>query len=238
MPAAHAMAFLLVLLAVGRSPAGAQGIATAPSDERFVAGEAMTLHVPLDTVAFLNGGYAIDSAGYVELPVVGRFQVAGRSREDVEAFLGQRLSNYLRDTHVQAKPAIRLTLLGHWTRQGQYYVSPKATVWEAVYQAGGIGGEQNLDKLTVMRGETELDMGLLDSYSQGKTLAAAGIRSGDIFVIPVPRDRTGAWYWFRESLAVTAQIAGIAASALSVYITYLLIEERDERDNRALAPVN
>jgi hypothetical protein len=54
-------------------------------------------------------------------------------------------------------------------------------------------------------------------------LLASGIRSGDIFVIPVPRDNTGFWYYFRESITLTAQVAAIISTVLTAY---LLVESR------------
>jgi protein involved in polysaccharide export with SLBB domain len=219
---------LLLLALLVSAALGAEGsVSTAPSGQVFVAGEALHVDVPLDSAAFITGGYAIDSAGYTELPVVGRLHVAGKTRDDLETYLGQKLSNYLKDTHIRAVPCIRLTLLGHWTRQGQFYVSPGATVWEAVRMAGGIGGERNLDKLVVLRGDQTLPIRLLEEYSAGRTLRGAGIRSGDIFMIPVPRDNSGFWYWFTQGLTATAQIATIASTVLTSYITYLLITERD-----------
>jgi protein involved in polysaccharide export with SLBB domain len=222
----HVLALCLLIACGIPVLVSAQGLATGTHDEVFVAGEAMSIEVPLDSTAFLNGGYAVDSAGYAELPVLGRIEVAGKTRDQVEDYLSQKLSNYLKDTHVKAVPAIRLTLLGFWTRQGQYYVSPKTTVWEAVYGAGGIGGERNLEKIKVMRGETDLHISLLNEYSSGRTLAAAGIRSGDLFVIPVPRDNTGAWYWFKEGLTATAQLATIFGTVLTAYITYAYLDSR------------
>jgi hypothetical protein len=150
--------------------------------------------------------------------------VAGHARSEVEDYLAQKLSNYLKDTHIQAVPAIRLTMLGFWTHQGQYYVSPRSTVWEAVHKAGGIAGERTLDQIEVLRGEKHLSMSFLDEYSRGRTLAAAGIRSGDIFVIPIPRDNTGGWYWFKEGLTATAQIATIFGTVMTAYITYVVIQ--------------
>ncbi len=225
---------LLVAALAAMGEAGAQAtLVTAPSDDRFVPGEAIRLEVPLDTGSFLNGGYPIDSAGFAEVPVIGRVLVGGRTRGEVEEFLGQKLSNHLRDTHIHATPAIRLTLLGHFVRQGQYYVSPKTTLWEAVYEAGGIAGERNLDKITVQRGERTLDINFLDEYSAARTLQGAGIRSGDICIIPVPRDNAGTWYWVRESLGAVAQVATIASTVLTVYITYLLLEESRENNSPA-----
>ncbi|MDB5103948.1 MAG: Polysaccharide biosynthesis/export protein [Fibrobacteres bacterium] len=215
---------LLLLLLSGA--AAADDIPTSPHDETFVAGEAMYIQIPLDTAAFINGGYAVDSAGFVDLPVLGRLDVAGRTRDQVEGYLSGKLANYLKDTHIRAIPSIRLTLLGHWGRQGQYYVSPKTTVWEAIYGARGIGGDRNLDKIKVMRGDEEIDVPLLDEYARGRTLAAAGIRSGDIFLIPVPRDNTGGWYWFKEGLGATAQVATVVGTVLTAYITYTVLDRR------------
>jgi protein involved in polysaccharide export with SLBB domain len=212
----------LILCAIaGRT----ETLSTAPGDDRFVAGEAATFNIPLDSNSFLKGGYPIDSAGFVDLPVIGRVQVADRTSEEVELFLAQKLSNYLKDTHVHAEPAIRLTLLGNWVRQGQYYVSPQSTVWEAVRMAGGIAGERNLNKLKVMRGSKDIEVPLLDDYSKGMTLAASGVKSGDIFVIPVPRDNTGGWYWFKEGITATASIATIITSVLSLYLTFTLLDK-------------
>ena len=194
---------------------------TVGKDERFVPGEAMTIDVVLDTVAFLNGGYPIDTSGYVELPVLGKIVVGGRTRDEVEAYLGSKLSNYLKDTHVKVVPAIRVTWLGYWVKAGQYYVSPNATVWEAVYMAGGIAGERNLEKLHVLRGEQQVEIHMLNAYSRGLTLTQAGIKSGDIVIIPVPRVEEGFWYWFRETITLTAQVAAVLTSAMSAYIIYL-----------------
>ncbi len=210
---------VLLLLAVSGHSA-AQEVTPLGVEERFVPGEAMTIGVVLDTGSFLNGGYPIDTTGAVELPVLGKIAVGGKSRNEVETYLAERLSNYLKDTHVKAVPAIRLTWLGYWVKAGQYYASPSATVWEAVRQAGGIAGERNLDRITVQRGSSVIQIPLLDSYSRGTTLAAAGIKSGDIVIIPVPRVEEGFWYWFRETLTVTSQVAAILTSAMSAYIVY------------------
>jgi protein involved in polysaccharide export with SLBB domain len=204
----------------------AAGLPTAPREERFVAGAALTIEIPLDTAGIIRGGYPIDSAGYADLPIVGRIQVDGRTQDEVETYLSERLSNYLKDTHLRVSPAWRITLLGHFAKQGQYYVPPNTTVWEAVRMAGGIAGERTLGKITVWRGGGEIDIPFLDMYSQGRTLANGGFKSGDIVVVPVPRDNVGAWYWFKETIGVTAQLAGIVSGVVTLYITYLVLQNQ------------
>lgn len=219
--------YLLLAGALGlAAPALPIDLATEPRSERFEAGAALTMEVPLDTSGIFRGGFPIDSAGYADLPVVGRVAVGGRTQAEVETFLAERLANYLKDTHIRVSPAWRITLLGHFTRQGQYYVPPNTTVWETARLAGGIAGERTLEKITVWRGGHEVDIPFLDLYSQGRSLANGGFKSGDIVVVPVPRDNAGAWYWFKETIGVTAQLAGIVSSVITLYITYLVLQNQ------------
>ena len=205
----------------------AAGLPTMPREETFSAGGALTIEVPLDTAGIIKGGYPIDSAGYADLPVVGRVLVDGKTQNDVETYLAERLANYLKDTHIKVAPAFRITMLGHWEKQGQYYVPPNTTVWETARLAGGIAGERTLDDIEVMRGESVTPIRFLDVYSKGSTLANAGFKSGDIIVVPVPRDNTGTWYWIKESLGVTAQLAGVLTGVASVYITYQVFKNQE-----------
>lgn len=220
--------FLVLSLALGalHAPSRAAALPTEPRMQRFVAGNALTIEIPLDTAGLIRGGYPIDSAGFADLPVVGRVLVADRTQDEVETFLAERLSNYLKDTHLKVSPAWRITLLGYFTHQGQYYVPPSSTVWEAVRLAGGMAGERTVDKITVLRGGHEVNIPFLDMYSQGRTLANGGFQSGDIVVVPVPRDNTGAWYWFKETIGVTAQLTSIVTGVITLYITYLVLQNQ------------
>ena len=192
----------------------------------FKANEAMLIGIPLDTASVLNGAFPIDSAGYVTLPVAGRLFVHDMTASEIESYLAKRMSQYLRDTHIIATPVVRLTLIGHWQRPGMHYVDPQSSVWEACRVVGGPAGEQNIHKWRVMRGSETLPISLLDEFSKGSSLRAAGVRSGDLFIIPQPDPQSGFWYWFRESLTVTAEIAAIVGTTLTAYLTYLALEER------------
>lgn len=200
------------------------GLPTAPRSDRFKAGEALTLFGATDTAGFINGGYPIDSLGYVDLPIVKRVHVDGRTQDELEVFLAEKLANYLRDLHIKATPAIRLTLLGNFRNQGLHYVDPKSTLFEAFRLAGGMADERNLDEIEVLRGNGPIGINVWESYSRGSTLLAAGFRSGDILALPVTRPDEGFWFYFRESLSATAQIATIASTVLTVYITYQLLD--------------
>lgn len=207
----------LFLAAVGRTQA--QGAEAAPQDVRFKAGEAIILNIPLDTGSVLNGGYPIDEAGYVDIPVAGKFKVSGRKRQDVEDFLAKKLSEYLRDVHIMALPAVRVTFLGHWMKPGMAYVDATSSLWEVIHVSGGPASEVNLDKMQVMRGGQPLAFDALEAFSNGTTFVGAGLKSGDLLIIPDPNGHHG-WYWFREGLGAAAEAAGIITATLLVYITF------------------
>lgn len=219
--------FFPVLVILGLATHGlAAPLVTMHGEEVFKAGDALTLQIPLDTSKVFNGGYPIDSAGYVDLPVVGKVYVHEKSQEQLEEYLAEKLANYLKDIHIRATPCIRITLLGHFTRQGQYYVSPNISMWEAVRAAGGMAGDQTLAKIRILRGEKELPISFLDEYSGGRSLAASGIHSGDIVVVPIPRENTGFFYVFRETVGVVAGVAQIIGVILTTYVTILLLEKQ------------
>lgn len=207
----------------------AAALPTMPREETFSAGAALTIEVPLDTAGLIKGGYPIDSAGYADLPVVGRVFVSGKTQDEVETYLAERLANYLKDTHIKVSPAYRITMLGHWARQGQYYVPPNTTVWETARLAGGIAGERTIDDIDVLRGESVTGIRFLEVYSKGSTLVNAGFKSGDIIVVPVPRENTGTWYWIKESIGVTAQLAGVLTGFISLYIGYEVLKSNQNK---------
>ncbi len=192
----------------------------------FKAGETMAVQVPLDTASVLNGYYTVDSMGFVNLPVMGRVYIHNRGVQEIQSMISQKMSSYMRDTHVTVSPVIRLAILGSWKKPGMYYVNPEASVWDACMAAGSPVYERKIYKWKVMRGTAELPIVLADEFSRGTSLRNAGIRSGDIFVIPVPDPNAGFWYWFKESLTATAQVASVAATALTAYLTYRVLEHQ------------
>lgn len=209
--------------------------AQAPVDnskgEIFRAGDGILLSVPMDTESVINGSFPIDSAGYADLPVVGRIFVHNKTSRQVEDYVSREMAQYLRDTHVRAKPAVRLLLVGFWQHPGMHYVEANASVWEAAKLAGGPAGEVNIKKWIVMRGSEDLTLPILDEFSRGTTLRNAGVQSGDIFVIPVPNEHSGFWYWFTQGLSATAQVATVATAVLSVYIAYLIYHDTNNNGN-------
>ena len=195
---------------------------------RMMAGEAMRLLIAPDSASPLNGGFPIDQGGFAHLPWVGRFQVSGMTPAEVEAALLKRLKEKLKGASLRAFPAFRIGFLGSWARPGEHYLAPDASIWDAVISTGGpaTGG---LGVVQIMRGsDLMLQVNLNSPFAKEATLAGTGIRSGDLFVMPmvVPVPVKSAWDSFKEGLMVSTQVLAIMGSLLSTYLTYVVLSDR------------
>ena len=195
---------------------------------RMIAGEAMRILIVPDSASPLNRGFPIDGAGFADLPWIGRFQVQGLTPSEVESALVKRLKEKLKGASLRAFPAFRIGFLGSWARPGEHYLAPDASIWEAVLATGGpaTGG---LGVVQIMRGnDLMLQVNLNSPFAKEATLAGTGIRSGDLFVMPmsVPAPVKSAWDSFKEGLTVSTQVLAIMGSLLSTYLTYVVLTDR------------
>lgn len=87
-----------------------------------------------------RGGYLVDLEGYIALPYVGKIQVSGKSRSDVEKIIEQKLSEFLKDPIIQIQIVnFKITVLGEVNRPGTYNVpNEKVTIFEALGIAGDL----------------------------------------------------------------------------------------------------
>ncbi len=184
-----------------------------PDEELFVKGEAMRIEVPADPESFLNGVYPLDATGMAELPIVGKIVIAGKTRQNVEKYLGEVWTPYLRDTHLFAKPVIRVGVLGNVHEPGYYYVPPEAVVWDVIQQAGGPPKPGKIDEAAHMRRGKSVNGSLIEAISERRTLKEAGIASGDAIVLPIPPDPTR----LTDILQLSASVLSIMVSALTAY---------------------
>jgi polysaccharide biosynthesis/export protein len=88
----------------------------------------------------LSNSYAVDPAGDITLPLIGRVRARGRTTDEVSAALVERLEKgYLREPHVAVE--VELTrpffILGEVTFPGQYPYVAEMTAETAVAIAGG-----------------------------------------------------------------------------------------------------
>lgn len=204
---------LLALAAACLGEAAAAGKERSVPPEQFLAGEVIRIDVPADTGTLFDTVYAIDGEGMADLPIAGRIVVAGKSRQNIEQYLAGIWAPYLKDTHVKATPAIRVSVTGNVRLPGYYYPHPDQTVYDVINMAGGPLLPYDLDEIEHRRAGEDISEDLAHNISRGQTLREAGVDSGDEIMLPIVTKVTWA-----ESIPLIATSLSIVINALALYI--------------------
>lgn len=89
-------------------------------------------------------GYQIDSQGYIQFPIIGRYKAAGKSIQQVNQELRSQLARYLKTPDVIARvlsyEGQRYSVQGNVMKGGQFYLNDQPT---SVYTALGLAGGVN-----------------------------------------------------------------------------------------------
>lgn len=102
-------------------------------------------------------GYQIDSQGYIQFPIIGRYKAAGKSLTQVNRELRSQLSRYLKTPDVIVRvlsyQGQRYSVQGNVMKGGQFYLSDQpVSVYTALGMAGGVNAEQgNNASMTLVR---------------------------------------------------------------------------------------
>ncbi|MBN1129949.1 MAG: hypothetical protein JXA71_13230 [Chitinispirillaceae bacterium] len=197
-----------------------------PVQHPFGKGDAFRIYVSPDTASFLNGTYPIDDDGYVFLPIIGRIKADTMSAGDFYAIVDSVYMPFLRHPNILIQPLIRVSLLGGFHKPGLYYISPSASLWDAVAVAGGPAREDGLKKIKWEHNGETVKEHLLADIEKGTSLKNLGFASGDqLRVTRLPKME--AWETFRTELlpVLSLTISAISASA-TMYVAYQAFKGR------------
>jgi protein involved in polysaccharide export with SLBB domain len=100
----------------------------------------------------LSGAFPVSSSGYVDYPLIGQVEVAGKTTDEVSASIADRLrEGYVRD------PAVNVAIttyrpffiLGEVTNAGSYPYQPNMTARSAIATAGGYSYRANTRRVFI-----------------------------------------------------------------------------------------
>jgi polysaccharide export outer membrane protein len=105
-----------------------------------------------ETSLFING-YVVSDSGNIELPILGKMNVAGKTLDEALAGIQQRTAQYLKDATVTVKLiSFKISVIGEVNRPGTYYnYNSQLTVLEAISLAGDITDYGNRHMVHVLR---------------------------------------------------------------------------------------
>jgi len=116
----------------------------------------------------------VDSSGNIMLPLIGKVVAAGKTPDQLEAELTERLSKYLQSPQVSVSvidsASQKVTVEGNVKNPGVYLVRGQTTLMQAVAMAGGVDGEADTHKVAVIR--------LVDGVRKAATVDYAAVKAG------------------------------------------------------------
>lgn len=152
----------------------------------FQPGERIWMHV--DSEPALSDTFTVTTAGTVVLPspVNHELPLRGVLRSELQGYLAQQLSQYLRTPAVRARALVRVSVQGGVVRPGYYAVPADALVADALMAAGGTLPTAKPGNMRLERGGERFLQGkeLSQAVAQGRTLDDLNVQDGDQLVVP------------------------------------------------------
>jgi len=160
-----------------------------PVPQEYVVGPGDTLRLQL--LGSTRGDHVliVDRDGAVNLPDLGRVEVAGLHFDDARAVIQDRVESEMIGTRASVTMgelrSIRVFVLGDAERPGSYLVSGFSTITNALYMSGGIKTIGSLRNIQLKRsGRLVGRLDLYDLLLNGDTSDDARLQPGDVIFIP------------------------------------------------------
>lgn len=130
--------------------------------------------------------------GWLTFPLVGNVQAAGKTPQQLENEIRQRLRKYIPDpvvtVTVKKIQGLKVFVTGRVGKPGEYVVGRYVDVLQALTLAGGLTPFAKEDKIKVIRKQGGKETVIPFDYSEvkkGKSLQQnITLRSGDVIVVP------------------------------------------------------
>lgn len=121
-------------------------------------------------------GYNVDKDGYIQLPVMGRIEVSGKTLPEIRDVVQHRVDSVFNHAYVDVKLfGFKYTVLGEARNPGTFVnYNDYLTVLDAIGRAGGVGDYGRRDRILVVRATKDgtqtyrinmLDQNLLSSQA-------------------------------------------------------------------------
>ena len=204
----NAATFFLLLIA---APIPAQGLSESQVNWKFQSGDAVSISTSPDT-GFPNGIYIINEYGCLDLPIAGLVNITKTQKDSFDLIIKDTYIGYIKGPYLKTNRLMRISMLGGFAKPGLYWIRPEATLWNAVYMAGGPVREDGIKKMQWERDGKFVKKGLASDFQSGKTLDQLGFESGDQISVTARQKLTGWEIFLRDvipvlSLTITAVVA-------------------------------
>lgn len=120
-------------------------------------------------------GYTLNDSGFVDLPLLGKVKLVGKTLEESSDIIKTLLDESFKEPHVVVRiGGLRFTVLGEANRPGKYVVMQnQVTIFEALATAGDLRVIAKRDKVNLLR-----------QYPDGSRLHTLNLLDRDIISSP------------------------------------------------------
>lgn len=199
----------LVAALCGGGAAVAQTVPrAAPPSEALRPGDRVLVRIEGDPE--IRDTFTVTADHVLQMPGFGDVSVAGVARSDVEPYLTDRLTRYLKRATVRARALVRLSIVGEVEKPGFYAVPADLVLTDAFMITGGPTREARITAIRIEREGVSLWRGdsLQRALASGYTVDQFRLRDGDRVVFP-RQSRGGILSWVGVFLGIPATIFAI-----------------------------
>jgi polysaccharide export outer membrane protein len=164
--------------------------------------------------------YLIEVNGQINLPIIGRVDIAGLNLKEAELFLEEKYSNYYNDPYVMLQVNNRRMIVFPGTGGDARVIGLEneyTSIIEALALAGGISNGGKAHRVKLIRGNLkdpeiyELDLSTAEGLKEANLYY---VRANDIIYVQP------SYFAGKQILSSTAQVLGVVSSLI---LTYFLI---------------
>ena len=185
-------------------------------DGDFQPGDRIALTVDTGSAATVVDSFTVQSGRTIVLPALPEISLQGVLRAELQDFLVQQYSRFLRNPNVRAVPLLHVAVLGAVKGPGFYWVPADIPMTDAIMVAGGPTQTANVNGTEVRRGrklvmsKKEVQRALV----YGNTLDQLNFHAGDAIVVEdKPKQR-----W--------SEVVRVAAAAVSLALALYAVSRK------------
>ena len=132
----------------------------------------------------ISGEYFIQDNGNIQLPYLGILNAVNCDFSLLRNEIYEKYSEIYRNPELSIQPLYRVDVLGEVGKPGVYYLTGFETISDLLSIAGGETSDSNIDELSIIRNDSQMEIDM-EKFLLGKNnLADIGIESGDKVYVP------------------------------------------------------